>query len=445
MKKPEKKRILIADSSKESLRELLHARESNLYQIETVQSGNACLKKLKEGSFDLLLVDLFLSEIHGIEILRRVKTNPKMQKMGVVLTCAQTMIQNYHSALQIGADYFLEKPYDPSFFYEIVKRFFLGKLSPPPFGGKESSSHIATECYIPKLHSHHTYVKFWGTRGSNPVSGRDYMRYGGNTSCLEVRHGNDLLILDGGTGIRSLGSTPFVAKQKTIHLVIGHTHWDHVIGFPFFAPIYNPDCQLHIYAPIGYGKTIKELFTEMFAYSYFPVRLDDIRAKLVFKEIEEGVPFNVGDIEVNSHYAFHPGPTLCFKIRAGKKTFGYATDNEMLMGYHGSPSEIGKNNPLLAPQLSLVQFFKDCDFLIHEAQYFPLEYQEKVGWGHSSISNASVLIKHAGVKEWIVTHHDPEHTDDDLHRKMQWHHDIMDDNKIPCRVRFAFDGLTLPL
>jgi ribonuclease BN (tRNA processing enzyme) len=117
----------------------------------------------------------------------------------------------------------------------------------------------------------------------------------------------------------------------------------------------------------------------------------------------------------------------------------------MLMGYHGSPGEISKNHPLLLPQISLVQFFKDCDFLIHEAQYFPLEYQEKVGWGHSSISNAAVLIKHAGVKEWIVTHHDPEHTDDDLHRKMQWHHDIMDDNKIQARVRFAFDGLTLPL
>jgi CheY-like chemotaxis protein len=441
-----KKRILLADPSKDLIREILHASKNSHYQFETATTGPECLKKIETFQPDLVLLDLLLPQVHGIEVLKRAQAKEEKKKIGFIVTSHQAMIQNYNASLNAGADYFLEKPFEIDHLLAIFDRFFEGTLTPPVFSGKESSStNSHTKRYQPKTHVHENYIKFWGTRGSNPVAGQEYIRYGGNTCCLEVHQDGDLVIIDAGTGIRALGNSPFFSKHRMIHLVIGHTHWDHIIGFPFFGPIYNSDQQVTIWSPIGFEKTTKELFTEMLAYAYFPVRLDDIRAKLIFKEIQEGVPFSIGKVEINTHYAYHPGATLCFKIQAGGKTFGYVTDNEMLMGYQGNPNEIVKGHPLLEPHLSMINFFKECDFLVHEAQYFPDEYTEKVGWGHSSIPNAAVLIKECGVKEWIVTHHDPAHSDDDLHRKRQCHQDILDDCKVSCRVRFAFDGLSLPL
>ncbi len=436
-------KILLADSNKELLRTILHAKEAKQYQFDLACTGKECLEKCKSFKPDLLLIDLHLPEIHAIEILKRARQ--KNPKLGLIVTSAQAMVQNYHACINSGADYFLEKPFDLQHLFEVFHHFFQGTLKPAPFSGKESTAHKKQESYIPHPHTENSYIKFWGTRGSNPVAGREYIRYGGNTPCLEIRHKKDLVIVDAGTGIRSLCSDPFLQQAEEIHLLIGHTHWDHIIGFPFFCPIYNPDLHIIIYSPIGYEKTTKELFTEMLAYAYFPIRLDDVRAKLTFKEIQESVPFSIGDIHVNTHYAYHPGSTLSFKFTVGKTTFGYATDNEMLMGFHGAPKEVKKDHPLLQDQASLVTFFKECNFLIHEAQYFPDEYKKKVGWGHSSISNASVLLRECGIPDWIVTHHDPQHTDEDLQKKFQLHNDILADNKIPCKVRFAFDGLKIPL
>lgn len=443
--KSEKKRILIADPDRSIFTTLKERKGASQYLFEYSPNGNDCLKKIDSFHPDLIVLNLMMPHIHGIEILRKTKTDPRTKQIGVIMTCANAMIQNYHTTIKQQGDYFLEKPFEPHVLFSLFKLYFSGLLHPEPFSGKDSYSAEIKHCYLPKMHATNTYIKFWGTRGSNPVSGADYVRFGGNTCCLEVRHGNDLLIIDAGTGIRPFGNLIQESKPKNIHLLFSHTHWDHLAGFPFFMPIYDPECHIHIYTPIGFEKTAREIFTEMLAYAYFPVRLDDIQASLHFHDIREGEPFEVGHFIINSHYAFHPGATLCFKIQCHKKTFGYITDNEFLMGYHGNPNAIGKSNPRLAPYLSQLAFFKNCDLLIHEAQYTPEEYLHKVGWGHSSISNAAVMLKHAEVKEWLITHHDPKHTDLDLLKKIQMQFDIIDDCKLECRARMAFDGLTIPL
>jgi phosphoribosyl 1,2-cyclic phosphodiesterase/ActR/RegA family two-component response regulator len=439
-----KKKILIADPDEQIAKILKKSKSASAYIFETVKTGFECLAKLDTFKPDLLLIELMLPQIHGMEILRKIKSDPRTNHIGVILTSAHAMIQNYRAALLFNCDYFLEKPFEATEVFPLFKLFFQSKLQPDPFSGKESAME-GKHCYLPKMHSPHSYIKFWGTRGSNPVSGPEYVRFGGNTCCLEIRHGHDLVIIDSGTGIRPLGTLISETHPKHVHLILSHTHWDHLAGFPFFAPIYDPDCQIDIWTPIGFEKTTRELFTEMLAYAYFPVRLDDIQANIVFKDIHEGVPFTIGSIEIDSHYSFHPGATLGFKFKINKIKFGYATDNEFLMGYHGNPNAIGKAHPLLIPYQSMIEFFKDCDFLIHEAQYTPIEYQTKVGWGHSSVNNAAVLIKHAEVPEWILTHHDPKHTDSEMLRKFQLQFDVLDDMRMKCRPRLAFDGMTIPL
>lgn len=440
----DKKKILIADESSELLLAITKAKKSDQYQFEIATNGYTCLEKVHQFQPHLLIIDLMLPKIHGIEVLRQIKQHSATKNIGVILLSALPLIQNYHSAIQDGADYFLDKPFEMGVLYELIEKFFAGTLTPAPFVPLEKEPKPGEHCYFPQFHPPDSYLKFWGTRGSNAVSGPEYIRFGGNTPCLEVRKGDDLIIIDAGTGIRLLGNS-FKEMPKTIHLIFSHTHWDHIMGFPFFAPIYDAECEVVIWTPIGFEKSARELFTEMLAYSYFPVRLDDIKAKLTFKEIREGQPLTFGQVELNTHYAYHPGATLCFKIQADNHTIGYATDNEFLMGYHGNPNTLSKEDPILKAYSSQIEFFKGCDVLIHEAQYTPIEYQEKVGWGHSSISNATALVKYTDPKEWIITHHDPKHTDEELLKKLQMHHDILKECELDTHCRFAFDGFVYPL
>lgn len=436
-------KILLADSDKSLLDKIRKAPGNEHYQFEEASSGEDLLRKIDEFNPNLVYIDLLLPEMHGIELLKRIRTNPKSEGIGVILSSTNSMIQNFHAAVKEGVDYFLTKPFEIPYLYILFDRFFEGNLLPENFGPEHPAQIPENHPYHPHQHDPHSYLKFWGTRGSNAVSGSEYVRYGGNTVCLEVRNGEDMIIIDAGTGIRPLGEHLKGKKAQTIHLFLSHTHWDHITGFPFFDPIYDPDTHIVIWSPVGFEKSTKELFTEMLAYAYFPVRLEDIRAKLSFNDLRDGHSVSIGDITIDSHYAYHPGATLCFKIHAKGKSFGYATDNELFLGYHGNPNAIGKDHPLIKSHKSTIEFFKECDYFIHEAQYTPLEYQRRVGWGHSSISNAVILCKYAEVKEWIVTHHDPKHTDEDLLEKLQLHNDILTECNLHCHVQMAFDGMKM--
>lgn len=434
-----KKKILIIDSDPSFLRKLKESQKN--YLFDAAYDGLSAWEKINSFSPDLIVISLLLPGIHGIEILRKIKTNPRTEHIGVLLTMEFSSRQNYHSALMNHADFILEKPFELTTLTTLFSAYFKKGVDPLPFREKKPSQ--IKDAYTPKISPPTSYLKFWGTRGSNPVSGPGYVHFGGNTSCLEVRHEENLVIFDAGTGIRLLSAHFGKKPPKEIHIILSHFHFDHLCGFPFFDPIYNPSCTIHVWAPIGYEKSSREIFSQMFTYALFPVRLEDMKAKIIFNDIHEGVPFKIGSIEVNSHYAYHPGATLCFKIRCARQTFGYVTDNEFLMGYHSHPLHVTKEQ--LALYNSFICFFKGCDLMIHEAQYTPEQYRDKVGWGHTSVANAALLMKLANVKQWIITHHDPADTDEELFKKLQLHEKILEDLKINCRVHMAVDSLVFPM
>lgn len=266
-------------------------------------------------------------------------------------------------------------------------------------------------------------LKFWGTRGSCSVSGPEYAQFGGNTPCLEIRYDDTLVVIDAGTGIRPLGHT--LSGVKKIDLFLSHMHWDHLIGFPFFAPIYQKDVEVTISAPQGTGRSIRDLFAQLLGEEFFPIHLDQIQAKIEFKNIEEKKPVQVGPLSIDFHRTRHPGLTLSFKIKTPHQTIGYVTDNEIKID----------------EQQSLIEFYKGVDVFIHEAQYSPDEYNIKTGWGHSSTDSAVALIKQIKPGRWLVTHHDPKHTDEiiaaqEAHVKSQ---------NLPCPVEWVRDGDVLVL
>jgi phosphoribosyl 1,2-cyclic phosphodiesterase len=287
------------------------------------------------------------------------------------------------------------------------------------------------------------YLKFWGTRGSCAVSGPEYVQSGGNTCCLELRYDETHIIFDAGTGIRPLGKTLVEQGQKLFYLFLGHTHWDHLIGFPFFEPIYHVGSIIEVYSPVSVGRNCRDLFADLLAQEFFPVRLDQVQAHIHYRTIHPKTPIQMGKISLDFHNTAHPGTTYCFKIKTPRQTIGYVTDNEMLYGYHGSIDEIPSE--YLEPYLSLIQFLSSCDILIHEAQYTADEYTNKVGWGHSSVRNAAALLLHTKCPRWIITHHEPQHTDEAVALLTQYAQQLLKKAGSSCTVEAAHDGFVLPL
>lgn len=287
------------------------------------------------------------------------------------------------------------------------------------------------------------YLKFWGTRGSCAVSGSAYAEFGGNTCCLEMRYNDLVLIFDAGTGIRPLGEELLRQNVREIHLFLSHSHWDHFIGIPFFHPIYEPGVHITVWAPPNIRRPYRELFSDVLSPEFFPIRLEQVRADLEFKTIQQKTPVILQDLILDFHSTYHPGLTYGFKVKTPHCTFGYITDNEMLQGYHGElkhiPSEIAD------PHQSLIQFLTGCDFLVHEAQYTPEEYLHKVGWGHSSSQNALYLIEQTKTPRWFVTHHDPSHTDLDLHDMEASIQRQLEGQKISCKATWIGDHFVWPL
>jgi ribonuclease BN (tRNA processing enzyme)/ActR/RegA family two-component response regulator len=439
----QKKKILVADPSLDFLCSFKKNPNAHNFTIEIALTGLDCLKKVETFQPDLLIVDFMLPGMHGIEILNTIKNNDLLKKPGIILSSYNTLVQNYNSAIKLGAAYFIEKPCTLDKFFEIIDTFFKGMLVPIPFSQKPAKVNSTPHpLAIPKNPS---YLKLWGTRGSNPVAGAEYVRFGGSTPSLEIRNGEDILLIDAGTGIRGLGQVLHDQQEKKINILLSHTHWDHLLGFPFFYPIYREGQEIHIWAPVGFEKTTKELFSDMLAYAYFPVSLDDIQSTIFFHDLRDKQTIDFGSIRISTHYAYHPGPTLCFKIEIKGLKIGYVTDNEFLMGCHLPCTKANENEELFAPYQSLISFLSNCDLLIHESQYFDKEYETRLGWGHSSITNASLLVKKAGIKRWIITHHDPRHNDELLLQKYQQHLSIMDELQHKCKIQLGYDGMMIAL
>jgi ribonuclease BN (tRNA processing enzyme) len=436
-----KKRVLIAGLPPEVLKSVSKERGFKNYLVESVDDGESCLEIIKSFHPDLIFADLLLAKLHGVELLKIIKKDPELQKIGVVIFSSQILVQNYRAALDHGADYFLNLPSPPEKWIDVMERYFEGRLFPDPF----ENVIIKEKIYSPTEEKKESLIRFWGTRGSTPVSGAPYVRFGGNTSCLEIVDGDDLVIIDAGTGIRNLGLRLARAAPRKIDLFLGHYHWDHLIGLPFFAPLYIEGFEIAIWGPVSFDHNIREIFSLLFSPEYFPIRLDEVHAKITLNNLHNREKVEIGGIQVETEYTYHPGVSFGFKVRAGQKKFGYITDNEVLKGFRGDPRTIEEESELLLPHRDQIEFLKGCDFIIHEAQYFLDEYGKKIGWGHSSIANAAILMKYCEAKKWIVTHHDPDHDDRDLEQKITQIWDVIRECKMPCTVKMAYDNLVIPL
>lgn len=249
-------------------------------------------------------------------------------------------------------------------------------------------------------------VQFWGVRGSVPAPGKDTVRYGGNTSCIEMRLGSQRLIFDGGTGLQVLGQ--HLAEQMPLeaYLFFTHYHWDHIQGFPFFTPAFVKGNCLHIHGAVPPdGISMKKHFIDRVLHPNSPVPLAGMQADLKFYEIIPGDTLELNNIQLRTGHLNHPNNAMGYRVTWQGHSVFYCTDTEHL------PDRLDENVMSLAD---------NADILIYDAMYTDEEYNNpkspKVGWGHSTWQEGVKMAKAAGVKQLVIFHHEPTHSDEDLDR-----------------------------
>lgn len=242
-------------------------------------------------------------------------------------------------------------------------------------------------------------VKFWGVRGSIACATPDHMKYGGNTSCIEIEAGDYRFVMDAGTGIRNFGNEFLKDDIKESHLLLTHTHWDHINGFPFFVPAYDPARSIHIMA--GHLKNqggVQDVLSTQMHNPMFPVPLEAMQANLKFEDFEAGESFDLAPgVEIETAALNHPNGATAYRVNHDGKSVVYVTDTEHIPG---------------KPDQNILNLIEGADLVIYDSTYTEEEFPAKVGWGHSTWEEGMRLCRAANVKQLAIFHHDPDHNDE---------------------------------
>ena len=434
-----KGRILIGEDVSEIASDMLLALTAAGYVCEVTHDGEECLKRARAQRPDLVLLDIMMPKLHGVEVLRALRASPETADIGVFVCSAKAFKSDQQDCEALGSAAFLVKPFEMEELVHLVDAYFARDTFVEVRETRDAGD-FREAPFCPVLDTSHGTMNLWGARGSTPTPGAKFLRHGGNTSCMSVTHEGQVFIFDAGSGIRDLGQDLMDGTILKLNLFVTHTHWDHIQGFPFFMPAYSPDFEITVWGAEGFGKDLESIFRGQLDRDYFPVQMEDMQSTLNFRHLTTN-PVTVNGVDVHWEYAQHPGATVGYKIDIAGRKVVWLPDNEFLQGYLGDPEDVTRDHPLVAPYRKIIQFVSDADIVIHEAQYTNEEYLAKIGWGHCCVSNACLLMKLANVKRWIVTHHDPTHDDAFLENKLGLTRQILDRIGHPIEVQHGHDGL----
>jgi phosphoribosyl 1,2-cyclic phosphodiesterase/ActR/RegA family two-component response regulator len=407
-------KVLLIESEPETralAERALTAPDMQVTSAEDYQSG---WEMLCAQTPTVIVIGIDVPDLHGYDLCQQIRREPDFEDVPVVICSAQPYPADIRRAKELGADEYVIKPFTEQQLRDAV------------WNAVEMRSNVFR-------------VKFWGTRGSIATPGPETIRYGGNTACVEVRCGEDVLIFDCGTGIRELGiqlAREYAERNLEVHLFVSHTHWDHIQGFPFFQPAYRAGNRVNIFSLHSPDRSLEKLFTGQMDGNYFPVTLDDLMARLHFEELGTG-DIHIGDVQISHMHLNHPGLALAFRIEAKGRSVVYMTDHEPYHKLLGASPHTKKLDD------EIDSFAKQTDLLIREAQYTDEEYVHKRGWGHSSTSDAVTSALNADVKRLILFHHDPMHDDQQVDNMVEFCREKIREHGKSIRVAGAADKLTL--
>lgn len=434
------KTVLLIDDDHAFRDVLSHWLSENGWRVLQAEDGEIGLKLALEHRPEIVLCDLLMPRCNGFQVCRFLKAHrDRLPHTKIVVTTGSGYSTDRLNALEAGADEYVIKPVVPMEFAALLARI-AGDHSLVPLEGSAIAGSISREP---------TRVKFWGVRGSIPTPGAETAFYGGNTACVEVRADNEIIVLDAGTGIRPLGvalKKEFKKEPINLTLLISHTHWDHIQGFPYFLPAYNPDNGIRILGFEGARKGLENILSSQMESSYFPISMREMPGHVCIQEIKE-VDFKIGSVRVKAEFLNHPGICTGYRIFTSGGAISYITDVELFQRMRAKGAQPSDDQQAFARQQDerLANFVRGSEVLILDSQYDAAEYETHVGWGHSCMEDSVAFAVDAEVKRLFLFHHDPDHNDEKISRMVARAREIVSEKGGTLVVEAAREGLEIIL
>jgi len=403
--------------------------------------GDEGIKLAKTHRPQVILCDLLMPRCNGFQVCRALRHDEALRQTRIIVTSGRHFEVDRQAALAAGADDYLTKPFDPNLLLNILSET---DGAAPPADVTE-----VTEVDGPPG-SEAVSLRFWGVRGSIPTPGPATVRYGGNTSCLELRADGRIIILDAGTGLRLLGQqlvAEFGDQPLDLTLLLTHTHWDHIQGLPFFMPVYHPRNQLRILGFEGARHGLDNILTSQMESPFFPIGLREVPANVTIEELKD-FTFNVGPVKVQAAFANHPGICVGFRLFTSAGSIAFFPDNEMHQSNRPASPELAAPEPAhfaRSENQKLIDFLSGTDILIIDSQYDREEYAHHVGWGHGCLDEVVELAIEARIKHLYLFHHDPNHDDAKIDQMVAEARGLVAMRKAALEVDAAKEGLRVEL